>query len=60
MAKKRQASLSKRPKTTGSDLDREILATLKEISRKLTDINVHLRGLRVQSARFDEGGEGGT
>jgi hypothetical protein len=58
MAKKRQAS--KRPKATGSNLDREILATLKEISRKLTDISVHQRGLRVQDARFDEGGEGGT
>ena len=57
MAKKRRAS--KRPTTTGSSPDREILATLKEISRKLTDISVHLRGLRVQPAHFDEGGEGG-
>ena len=54
MAKKRQTS--KRPTTTGS-LDREILATLKEISRKLTDI---LRELRAKEPRvFDEGGEGG-
>src|SRR5437879_2643884 len=36
MAKKREAS--KPPKATGSSLDREILATLKELSRKLTDI----------------------
>jgi hypothetical protein len=55
MAKKRQAS--KRPKATRSNLDREILATLKEISRKLTDI---LRELRVKPKQvFDEGGEGG-
>ena len=55
MAKKRQTS--KRPTTTGS-LDREILATLKEISRKLTDI---LRALRAKEPRvFDEGGEGGS
>lgn len=54
MAKKRQAS--KRPKATGSNLDREILATLKEISRKLTDI---LRELRAKPQAFDEGGEGG-
>jgi hypothetical protein len=55
MAKKRQAA--KRPKPTGSTLDREILATLKEISRKLTDI---LRELRVKPQQgFDEGGEGG-
>jgi hypothetical protein len=53
--KKRQAS--KRPKATGSTPDREILATLKEISRKLTDI---LRELRVKPQQgFDEGGEGG-
>jgi len=53
-AKKRQAT---RPKATGSTLDREILATLKEISRKLTDI---LRELRVKPKQvFDEGGEGG-
>ena len=57
MAKKRQAS--KRPKATVSNLDREILATLKEISRKLTDINVRLRELRVQRPGVDEGGEGG-
>ena len=57
MAKKRQAS--KRPKATGSTLDREILATLKEISRKLTDINVHLRESRAKPQVFDEGGEGG-
>jgi hypothetical protein len=56
MAKKRQA-LSKRPQATGSNLDREILATLKEISRKLTDI---VRELRVKPRQvFDEGGEGG-
>jgi hypothetical protein len=55
MAKKRQAST--RPTATGSTLDREILATLKEISRKLTDI---LRELRVKPRQvFDEGGEGG-
>jgi len=57
MAKKREAS--KRPKATGASLDREILAALKEISRKLTDINVRLRELRVQRRGFDEGGEGG-
>ena len=57
MAKKREAS--KRPKTTGASLDREILAALKEISRKLTDINVRLRELRAQRPGFDEGGEGG-
>ena len=57
MAKKRQAS--KRPTTIGSHLDREILATVKEISRKLTDINVRLRELRAQRPGFDEGGEGG-
>ena len=57
MAKKRQASKGR--KTTRSKLDREILATLKEISRKLTDINVHLRALRVNPQPFDEGGEGG-
>ena len=55
MAKKRQAS--KRPKATVSNLDREILATLKAISRQLTDI---LRELRVKPKQaFDEGGEGG-
>ena len=55
MAKKRQ--LSKGRKATGTNLDREILATLKEISRKLTDI---LRELRVNPRQaFDEGGEGG-
>ena len=55
MAKKRRAS--KRPTTTGSSPDREILATLKEMSRKLTDI---LRELRAKQPQvFDEGGEGG-
>jgi hypothetical protein len=56
MAKKRQ--VSKGQKATGTNLlDREILATLKEISRKLTDI---LRELRVKPRQaFDEGGEGG-
>jgi len=57
MAKKREAS--KPLKATGSSRDREILATLKEISRKLTDINVRLRELRAQRPGFDEGGEGG-
>ena len=57
MAKKRQAA--KRPKATRSNLDREILATLRVISRKLTDINVRLRELRVKPQAFDEGGEGG-
>jgi hypothetical protein len=57
MAKKRQAS--KAPKAVGSNLDREILATLKEISRKLTDINTHLRESRAQRPGFDEGGEAG-
>jgi hypothetical protein len=55
MAKKRQAS--KAAKTIGSSLDREILAALKEISGKLTDI---LRELRAKQPQvFDEGGEGG-
>jgi hypothetical protein len=55
MAKKRQAS--KRPSATGSNLDREILTTLKEISRKLTEILRELR--RAKPQVFDEGGEGG-
>jgi len=58
MAKKR-APL-KRPTTTGSSPDREILATLKEISRKLTDVLRELRELRAKQPQvFDEGGEGG-
>jgi hypothetical protein len=57
MMAKKQRQASKRPKATVSNLDREILATLKEISRKLTDI---LRELRVKPKQvFDEGGEGG-
>lgn len=55
MAKKRQAS--KRPKATGSTLEREVLAALKEISRKLTDILHELQKGKPQA--FDEGGEGG-
>ena len=58
MAKKRRAP--KRPTTTGSSPDREILATLKEISRKLTDVLRELRELRAKKPQvFDEGGEGG-
>ena len=55
MAKKRQAS--KRPKATSANLDRESLATLREISRKLTDILHELQKGKPQA--FDEGGEGG-
>lgn len=53
MAKKRQA----RPKATSANLDREILASLREISRKLTDVLHELQKGKPQA--FDEGGEGG-